>query len=199
MLTLHGQSRRTQRGVTLFITLIALVVMTLAGIALVRSIDTGTLISGNISFRQSGVLSGDKGIETGLSWLTSTSASTLYADSATNGYAAVDPCPANPTLCQDEAAFYQGLYEAGSMKTLPADAANNTVSYIIHRMCANSGSPTAVGTFCVTSASLSGTSGGSQSAGGIGITAPAQVYYRITARVAGPKNTVTYTQAVVAM
>ena len=42
----------TQRGLVLFFALIALVAMSLAALALVRSVDTSTLISGNLAFRQ---------------------------------------------------------------------------------------------------------------------------------------------------
>ena len=42
-----------QRGVVLFIALIALVAMSLAAVALVRSVDTATIIAGNLAFKQS--------------------------------------------------------------------------------------------------------------------------------------------------
>ena len=43
-------SRRKQSGVVLFISLIILVAMSLAGIALIRSVDTSNLIAGNLAF-----------------------------------------------------------------------------------------------------------------------------------------------------
>lgn len=190
---------RKQRGVTLFITLIALVVMTLAAIGLVRSVDTGTLIAGNISFRQSGVLSGDLGMESAVTWLGAASATTLEANNPADGYYAADPCPANPALCADEAAYYQDRFDANEMKTLAKDGAKNTVSYIIQRMCANSGSATTASTYCVTSASTSVPEGSDQHVGNRQVEGPSRVYYRITARVAGPKNTVSYTQSIVLM
>ena len=55
---------RRQRGVVLFISLIVLVAMTLAGVALVRSVDTTNLIAGNLAFKQGATLSGDAAIET---------------------------------------------------------------------------------------------------------------------------------------
>ena len=50
---------RRERGVVLLIALIVLVAMTLAGIGMMRSIDTGTMVSGNIGFRQAAVATGD--------------------------------------------------------------------------------------------------------------------------------------------
>ena len=52
-----------QRGIVLFVALIALVAMTLAAIALVRSVDTANVISGNLAFRQGGMQASDIGIE----------------------------------------------------------------------------------------------------------------------------------------
>ena len=44
---LHGQ-----RGVVLFVALIAMVVMSLAGVALIRSVDTTGSVAGNLAFRE---------------------------------------------------------------------------------------------------------------------------------------------------
>jgi len=52
-----------QRGVVLFFALIALVVMSLAAVALIRSVDTNTLIAGNLAFKQAATSSGDSGLE----------------------------------------------------------------------------------------------------------------------------------------
>ena len=53
----------------LLIALIVLVAMTLAGIGMMRSIDTGTLVAGNIGFRQAAVATRDSGVETRAPWL----------------------------------------------------------------------------------------------------------------------------------
>src|SRR5690242_5408269 len=61
--------RSAQQGVVLLVALIVLIAMTLAGIGIMRSIDTGTLVAGNIGFRQAAVATGDSGIEQARSWL----------------------------------------------------------------------------------------------------------------------------------
>ena len=61
--------RERQRGVVLFIALIVLVAMALAGIALVRSVDTGILVAGNIAFKQGATNAGDQGLEAARTWL----------------------------------------------------------------------------------------------------------------------------------
>ncbi|HLB44195.1 MAG TPA: hypothetical protein VJK49_02320, partial [Candidatus Limnocylindrales bacterium] len=71
---------RAQRGVVLFIALIVLVAMSLAGVALIRSVDTGSVIAGNIAFRQTAMHVGDNGIEAARTWLLGQSSSDLYND-----------------------------------------------------------------------------------------------------------------------
>ncbi|MEO8508333.1 MAG: hypothetical protein ABI593_11945, partial [Betaproteobacteria bacterium] len=48
-------ARRTQGGVVLFVALIAMVILSLAGVALVRAIDSSTGVAGNLAFRQSSI------------------------------------------------------------------------------------------------------------------------------------------------
>src|SRR2546428_13810539 len=60
---------RRQRGVTLFIALIVLVAMTMAAVAMMRSVDTATVVAGNIGFRQSAVNAADQGVQAAYAWL----------------------------------------------------------------------------------------------------------------------------------
>src|SRR3989304_2733091 len=53
----------SQKGMVLFIALIVLVAMTLAGLALVRSVDTANVIAGNLAFQPSTLQAGDRGVE----------------------------------------------------------------------------------------------------------------------------------------
>ena len=46
---------RRQRGVVLFIALIAMVVMSLAGVALMRAVDTTGSVAGNLAFREASI------------------------------------------------------------------------------------------------------------------------------------------------
>ncbi|MGB9093633.1 MAG: hypothetical protein WCB93_05930, partial [Gallionella sp.] len=79
-----------QRGVVLFFALIALVVMSLAAVALIRSVDTSTMIAGNIAFKQAATTSGDGGIEGAITALNAAQA----AMAAINNNVLNDPgCP----------------------------------------------------------------------------------------------------------
>ena len=53
----------TQRGVVLFIALLVMVALSLAGIALIRSTDTATIVTGNLAFKQAAASAVDRSIE----------------------------------------------------------------------------------------------------------------------------------------
>jgi type IV pilus assembly protein PilX len=188
---------RAQRGVVLFIALIVLVAMTLAGIALMRNVDSGTVIAGNLAFRQTATHVADIGVEAARSWLTSTSTS-LFNDSSSNGYYAtwqesIDLLGNDP----GKADYNWG----GAVTTTGAHAGPTgyTVRYVIHRLCQSTGDPTGSSANCVkTSVSSSSTSTGTKGAAAYGsyaITVPTAALYRITVRVDGPRNTMGYIQS----
>ena len=181
-----------QRGAVLLIALVILVVMTLSALALIRSVNMTNLIAGNLAFRESALLSSERSTETALTWLASADAATLYDVSTDNGYQAIRTDPATG---QSWDAFWIATLAAQSV-TGTVDIAGNTVSYAIQRLCDAAGSPQTVN--CAKSPSTN--VGGSQSGGSNILPVPSsQVYYRITTRVAGPRNTTTYTQTIVAI
>lgn len=189
-----------QRGVTLLITMIVLLAMTLAAIALVRSVDTTNVIAGNLSFHQSATHSGDTGVETAIAWLESQNASgALYAHNYAMGYSATRNDPAAGQSWDD---FWNTTLSAQSVTInggVP-DAAGNIVSYSISRMCNAVGDPATVNTDCSVSVVASTDAGAkSQGANQVGLLYSTQYYYRITSRIVGPRNTVSYVQAIVAM
>ena len=195
----RNDSRRRQRGVVLMIALIVLVAMTLAGIALVRSVDTTNIIAGNLAFQQAATHAGDTGTETAVTWLQANNAgNTLQANIFASGYAAART---DPAAGQSWDAFWSNvLVPAGQVVTLPQDATTgNTVAYTIQRLCNALGDPAVPGVDCAVSQSATTSAGSSKGAGVIALQYSAQVYYRITSRIAGPRNTVSYVQTIVAM
>lgn len=190
-----------QQGAVLFIALIALVAMTLAGIALVRSIDTATVISGNIAFRESATHSGDTGTEAAVAWLSASGAGpTLFTDHLDAGYVANGLAYQQPPPGQNWDQYWNDtLLPAGQITAMPTDTAGNTVSYVIHRLCYSAGDPLAPATGCATSLLQGGVEGSSQGAGAIALQGTTQVYYRVTSRIAGPKGTVSYVQTMILM
>jgi len=205
-----------QRGVVLFFTLIALVAMSLAAVALIRSVDTSTMIAGNLAFKQAATTSGDAGIETAMNW--------LAAIEAANNAINVLNDPAHPFNITD-LATRPGYYSSAGSLNLFADAtwdndindSNNTslnsavvgtdgsgnkIRYIIQRMCRNANQPIQTAG-CLFSSAVVDKNGQSiplpqDICTGAGCPVAGQTpQMRITARSTGPKNTVSYIQAFV--
>jgi len=192
-----------QGGVVLFIALIVLVAMSLAGIALMRSVDTGTIIAGNLGFRQNTVHVADLGIEAARSWITGQSASNLYNDRTADAYYAtwqdtVDLVGNDA----NKADFSWGTSSANVTAGVYAPPSGYTVRYVIHRLCKSSGDPTGSSAGCVkVSSSSAGTASigtkGAASYGNYAISVPTAAMYRITVRVTGPRSSVSFVQATV--
>lgn len=203
---LAGHLRSSQRGVVLLVALIILVALTLSGVALIRSVDTANLIAGNQSFHQSAVHAGERSTEATITnWLQPHNLlgdTSLHQDSNptavapgntdANGYVAFRQ---DPAIGQSWDAFWIATLAAQALTSAP-DAAGNTVSYVVHRLCEQRGAPH-IANCAKQPASIS--SGGSFGAGGVSPLTNNQVYYRITTRIAGPRNTLAYMQTIVAL
>lgn len=186
--------RETQRGVVLFIALIVLVAMTLAGIALMRNVDTGTVIASNLGFRQTALHVGDIGSESARTWLTSTSVS-LFNDSASDSYYAT--WQESIDLLGNDPAKTDFNWTSNG-KIVSSTPTGYSVRYVIHRLCQNTGDPTGSSANCVKATGAASTANastkGAASYGTIGISVPTSALYRVTIRVDGPRNTTSYIQ-----
>jgi len=198
--------RANQRGVVLFIALIVMVVMSLAAIALMRSVDTTTAVIGNLAFRQASILPGNFAVED--------AAAALFADANTSGAARiadvrVDDVANNNYYATHNQAWDDQFGVPTPLQTKPAssypraqqDGAGNTVTYVIERMC-NAAAPhpeapnnESTRSWCDMAppkqppgATVNDPSGGLDFR---------QVFYRVTVRVDGPPgtNTVSFAQA----
>ncbi len=194
--------RTRQQGVVLFIALIVLVAMSLAGIAMMRSVGTGAMIANNLAFKQSATMSGDMGIEAARTWLINNGGSTLYVSNpaVTGGSAYYDNWGIpDPQFAEDPT---KSSYDWSTAVTVGTDAAGNTVSYVIQRLCQLDGNPSGANCMQVSGAAGGGgaSGGGTKGAaiyGGYALTVPANAVYRITVQIKGPRNTVSYVQATV--
>ena len=184
----------------MILALIALVAMTLAAISLFRSVDSATLISGNLAFRQSTTSSGSKAVETAAAWLEN-NATLLIADQAAGGYFATINSPAGKTdlTGNETVATGDDLDWSASAVHIAEDTAGNKIDYVIHRMCANVG-PLDPATCSASPGSAAGNSLGNLTPNETyqaRMTGSYIGYYRITIRTSGPRNTVSYIQAMV--
>jgi type IV pilus assembly protein PilX len=197
-------------GAGLVVALIMLVMMSAGAISLVRAVSVGRLMAANLAFRQGAVLASDIGSEAAIEWLKAhiTSAA-LYADQPDQGYYASVPDGLDITGAQatgsrvaidwDDDHCHHATAPICVKASVPMapDAAGNVIRYAIHRLCRMAGSPQGGANNCLlaggtasASSKRSSLSYGASSRFSVSM----QVYYRITIRVRGPRNTVVLTQ-----
>lgn len=181
-----------QRGVVLLIALIVLVALTLAGVALIRSVNTTNLIAGNMSFHESAVQAGERGTEAAVQWMVANPADLIATTSPVAWYVPLRQDPAEDVAWE---AFWDTLSETLTPATGAPDAAGNTVAYLIHRLCDAAGPPATVN--CATPPA--GADAGDSMKPGAPIITNKKIYYRVTTRVTGPRNTVAFIQTIIAL
>lgn len=190
-------SRRShaQRGMVLFVALIVLIVMTLAGLALLRQLGVGTSIAGNVAFKETATSVADRGVEEALLWLPGTNPS---LSSPPNGYDSSWGAGFDPN------AFAWGPGVSRAI-VLPVPAAldfaqtGSQSDMIIQRLCATP-NMSSLDPAQRCSDSLIQNPLRSHGGGGYGSVLPSTTpapFYRVTTRVRGPRNTVSVTQALI--
>lgn len=201
------QVQHRQHGFVLFLALVSLVVMSLAAVALIRSVDTNSQITGNLAFRQNATLSSAFGLEAVAQTIGSQLVGYETANDATNGYYATclnfDAAAANP--CGGERLTLDAQWVPDTTSQLAdglpgvtngKDSYGNTVQYIVERMCNVTGATDAqrcmVTTTNAEGSSIKVTGVNRENLDSVPVDLP---LYRITVRIAGPKNTVSYVQA----
>jgi Tfp pilus assembly protein PilX len=211
-----------QRGISLIVVLIGLVIISFAAVALLRSTDTATLIAGNLGFKKAALASGNAGTEAAITFLNNNATgTTLHQDISASGYysSSRDACdltgsrtPSDATDDVDWAgddpqpSCNESAFSAG---TPTGVTSGYTVSYVINRMCNAAGNPGSVlaadGVTAMVCSSADTDSSGSGSTqvgpdySGFAFSGSSRTYYRITTRIAGPRNTVRFTQAFVVL
>jgi type IV pilus assembly protein PilX len=207
--------RRSQRGVSLLFALMSLVILGFAAVALTRSVDTGTLIMGNLAFKQDAVFSGSSGAEEAMTWLRANiTTAALDADDELHGYYAASKDKLDVTGGKTSASDKRpvvnwmgncggldpGSYESCSVQAFTGTTVNgNRIQWIITRLCDTSGAASGAN-LCVRPATTSTSTAserGELGAGGRINAAIATPYYRIVVRAEGPRNTVSYTETLV--
>jgi len=201
-----------QRGVVLFFALIALVVMSLAAVALIRSVDTSTMIAGNLAFKQAATSSGDMGIETAMNWLAAEQQAMLNAgknvlldaDHTFNLSNAANAALGYYSSARPILELTDGTvnWDNADSALAGTDASGNTVRYIIERMCRNPNQLpdkfNCLFTTALATLSEQKVQAADEVCQGAGcVHDPQSPQIRITAQVVGPKNTVSYIQSFV--
>lgn len=194
-------SAQGQRGIVLFIALLVMVGLAIAGVALMRSTDTATTVTGNLVLKQAASSAVDRGVERAINALWEVAPAldrtqhaptqNFYAcirGSAGGCMAANSVVPKIPDLLSNA----NGCSGPGLASGLIAnDDAGNRSCYVIERMCLNPGA--AVASNCNLATGAFGADPGTEHY--VGLIRPGDAFYRVTVRVEGPRNTVTYAQA----
>ena len=198
---IQGRRLNRQRGAVLFIALVAMVTIMLAAVTLMRSVDTATIIAGNLAYKQAATSSGDGGLESAKTWLTQTNTANLAKDpfldathafnltSAANGYYSYVNLDSNFVTAST-------TWVDGASVNVGTDVSGNTVRYIIQRMCRTANQVLSVTDCLFSDAKGEGGSQTVKSGDEAGLKESGKVpLNRITIRVTGPRNTISYIQA----
>jgi Tfp pilus assembly protein PilX len=188
-------SATKQSGVVLFITLVALVIMLIASVALIRSTDTNLLISGSLAFKRDVVNQAERSMPSIRTKFTSGALSTSASKQMNsvvndNYYATIQPSSALgiPNILLNTTTFDTAMpnnnitYAGGGI----------TIRYVIDRMCLATGeiSPSN----CTISKAGTDLGGGKKQILGK-LSGEDGVVYRISIRATGPKNTEAFMQS----
>ena len=185
-----------ERGVVLFVALIVLVVMALTGLAMIRQSGSGLSIAGNIGMRQNALSGADLGTEAALAWwqpLIGTPGA-LDSDIAAQGYFS-DWGTVDASRITGDPTLYD--WQNKSVLVTGDDGTGNEVRYIIERLCmVHNESSSVAGQQCVQTPLTSGNDmSGTCDNYPKSCPPPAMtVNYRVSSRVLGPRNTVSYIQ-----
>jgi len=207
------RSQRTaQRGVVLFITLVVLVALALGALAMFRGSLGASMVATNVVYRQAALNLADNGVQLATAAIAAKAAAgQINADDNVNGY--FSAIPANEPTSYSDAAIWSCGADAVCPTAAQVCSSNSacinevtkgqglTVYYKVHRMCTvPNAAYNAANNRCALTVKTGGTSpGGSLGIGATQFTGNPTLYFRITTRVDGPRNTRMVTQTVVAL
>jgi len=132
-------SYRAQKGVILFVAMIALVVLMIAAVALVRSTDTAQLIAGNLAIKRDITHESEKAIAAAIAQFSGTLASETSRWNNVSG----SNYTATP-LAGNKQGIPDALVKASTAGESPAFNTGITYRYMIDRMCPTAGNPAVV-------------------------------------------------------
>ena len=210
---------RNQVGIVLFFALLALAVMSIAAVALIRSVDTNALLSGNMVFRQSASAASNvalEGVAENIARNISLANSVRHLP-AQGYYANCSRFDTQPdALVCDGARLTTMAWDNANSSLVPeqtdgnaeirngVDRQGNQIRYVIERMCnfnqaeIDAGNAATDASRCLMASAgrckppPDGQSFGEQSPCPNQASSP---LYRLTLRISGPKNTLTFMQS----
>jgi type IV pilus assembly protein PilX len=200
--------RRGERGIIMVVTLIALAVLLLGGVALMRSSDTSSALAGQLGFRRDLKNQGERAMAMAIKALKdgSLSSSDVRLNNlATSNYSAAQLPSTNgipKVLLQSDSDFKEAGYTVNIVDA-DSSAANATsgvkARYVIDRQCSAAvtlSDANCAKTNVILDASIQNKLGQMSSEA---FRSQSLVLYRITVRVDGPRGTQAFFQSTVAL
>lgn len=180
---------RKQQGIVMIVAIIAILAMTIAVYAMLRATSGSLGIAGNLAFKKNATSAGDLGVESARNWLTAQTPATLSADQAP-GYFSTWDTTFNPLT-------YAWSAGTNAIQVTADDGSGNRVMYVIHRLCPATGTDVSN---CVRPSNLNmagtGNSIGTGGGGSDMVIVVPRPYFRVTTRIEGPRNTLSYVQVI---
>jgi type IV pilus assembly protein PilX len=202
MTQLKFASAARQQGVVLIFSLIVLLILAIGAVALLRSVDTSLVSTGNLAFHKDLVNQGEQAVSTVMTQFTltglpagggSTTTNTTVSLPSANYSAVTLPTNAQgvPTALLDDTAF--GLVGLAANDIVPTANSQVKIRYVIDRLCV-AVPPTVIATIatCVQSTGLP--TGGTANRN-TAVAPPSATIYRISVRVDGPRSTQAFLQS----
>jgi type IV pilus assembly protein PilX len=203
-----NKSLKSQHGLVLFVALIALVAMSLAAAALIRSVDSSVLVAGNLAYKKSATMAADSTLTAASNFIRGGNLN--ISNAAVGYYASVINNPADAGFIDlgRDSAIWTGAGSQLLTSAMPnmgisannTDISGNQIRYVLQRMCRNDGAPSPTNDclFGISGAEGTSKSDSCQKSGAgecPNVENSTSPQYRITARVVGPKNTISLIQA----
>ena len=179
-----------QHGIALLVALVVLAALGLVAVALIRSVDTTTSVVGNLGSRQTSLLTANRAVEEAVAALFEAPYAVLDKDAddvGHNYYASIQPGEGRNGVPR----MLQNLADYPAAARTIADDAGNTIRYVIERVCNAAGDAIPARCDTTEAAPVVGTTTGETSR----VELPRTPLYRLTIRVDGPRNTVSFAQA----
>ena len=185
--------RRQQRGIVLVFALITLVILLIGAVAISRSINGSQFMLGNIGFKRDLTNQGERALQMAMDVVRSDGLLATQAARNANLMAANYSATMLPTNAQGipNALLNNTAFVAvGSAPDLIVDDMGVTIRYVIDRMATTGGACT-TGTCVMATDEVAGGASNEQPKP----SAPAQPIFRMTLKVTGPRNTVSFFQS----
>jgi type IV pilus assembly protein PilX len=171
---------KKQGGIALIIALIILGAMLMGGIAMMRSVDSGVIISGNIALRQAAVAAADSALEQATRFVQGSNADALRGANivASGYYASHQGLTRNQLLNLD-------TFTNANAPTVVDNVHRLTARYLIHRMCPLPGTDNGCNFYQPPAIS---SDPNCKDTNCMNIIPNAMVLFRVTVLVEGPRN-----------